>query len=293
MQLAFIVNETAGQGKQVWAQLAQTLTIPYSVHKTRCPQHATEIVTQLARDADALCVIAVGGDGTIHEVLQGAIHYPHVIVGACRAGSGNDFARTFSTFSSAADIERWYAQQRTTTHDVGSWDERIFMNNAGIGFDAYVVQLANMSTLKKKLNRLSLGKLSYVYFLIKGLMTYNTFSVDINGVQYDRVWFVTISNQPYFGGGMKIAPHSKTDDGMLECTIVHRLSRLKLLSVFMTVFWGGHTRFREVTQLQDETFSLHVREALPCHVDGEAFINDTLHVHVAVQPHRWQNAQNE
>lgn len=292
MELVFIVNEEAGKGAMTWQTLKRALTMPYRLYMTQYPQHATDLVTQLAQTYSALCIIAVGGDGTIHEVLQGAISYPHVVVGVCSAGSGNDFARAFPTFQHAAQIERWYEYQRVKMQDIGTFNDRIFMNNAGVGFDAYVVQLANQSKLKKRLNRLALGKLSYVYYLVKGLLTYEPFTIYVNDRRYENVWFVTISNQPYFGGGMKISPHSKTDDGMLECTIVHRLSRVKLLSVFATVFFGGHTRFQEVTQLQCDAFTLQLQQEMCCHVDGEAFTQAALCVNVAVKPQSWRNAHN-
>lgn len=291
MKLIFIVNETAGKGQKTWAALQAQLTIPYEVYKTAYATHATALVQELAQQHDQLCIIAVGGDGTVHEVIQGALG-KQVIIGVVSAGSGNDFARAFPTFKQAAHIETWYATQQTKCYDIGKFtDNAIFMNNAGIGFDAYVVALANASRIKKRFNQLGLGKLAYVYYLVKALFTYSTQNISVNGQLYRNVWFVTISNQPYFGGGMKISPHSKTDDDMLECTIVHNLSKRKLLTVFMTVFWGGHTRFKEVTQLNGQQFKLTVPQAIHCHIDGEAFHITEHDVHVYVQPRSWQLAQ--
>ncbi|OCS92930.1 diacylglycerol/lipid kinase family protein [Caryophanon latum] len=293
MRIVFIVNEASGHGKTAWASLERTYCGTYDVYKTKYPHHATEIVQQLAKEHEPICIVAVGGDGTIHEVVQGAVGQRHLIVAAFRAGSGNDFARSYVAFTSVADIKAWQAHERKSAHDIGVVNgEHFFMNNAGLGFDAYVVDLANRSKLKKWLNRIHLGKLSYVYFLVKGLLTYRTTTVEVNEQTYERVWFVTMSNQPYFGGGMKLSPHSKTDDGMLECTIVYQLSRIKLLALFVTVFWGGHTRFREVTQLQGESFTVTTHEPMHCHVDGEAFIMKQSHVHVNSQHRSWQNAHN-
>lgn len=293
MRVVFIVNEASGNGKACWAQIEASAIGEYELFKTKYRHHATDIVRQLAATNESICIVAVGGDGTIHEVVQGAVGQPNIIVAAFCAGSGNDFARAYSTFTTTAHLQQWLTHKRATTHDVGVVNSaRVFMNNAGFGFDAYVVDLANRSRLKKWLNRVHLGKLSYVYFLVKSLLAYKTTTVNVNDATYENVWFVTISNQPYFGGGMKLSPHSKTDDGMLECTIVHQLSRIKLLTLFVTVFWGGHTRFREVTQLQGEAFTITTHEPMHCHVDGEAFIMEKSHVHINLQHRSWQNAHN-
>ena len=74
--------------------------------------------------------------------------------------------------------------------------------------------------------------------------------------RYEKVWFVTVSNQPFFGGGMKIAPKADPTDGCSDVTIVHHLSRLKLLFVFITVFFGKHTRFKEVVQYKGKKISI-------------------------------------
>lgn len=293
MELVFIVNEASGGGARVWAYIERSVTRRYTLYKTAYRHHATEIVAKLAAQNEPLCIVVIGGDGTIHEVITAAIEHTHLIIGAFCAGSGNDFARAFSTFSTVQQLEAWYAHTATRVQDAGMLGQHVFMNNAGIGFDAHVVKLANKSKLKRMLNRVRLGKLSYVYFLMRGVLTYQTTDIVINDTTYKNVWFVTFSNQPYFGGGMKISPHSKTDDGMLECTIVHELSRFKLLAMFITVFWGGHTRFQEVTQQRSHTFTVQLTKPLVSHVDGEAFIMNDEHVHIQVKQHSWHNVQNE
>src|SRR5574342_31266 len=103
--------------------------------------------------------------------------------------------------------------------------------------------------MKALLNKLSLGRIVYVYFLLKKLFTYKTSTIDlsIDGKKhiFEQTWFVTVSNQPYYGGGVEIAPAAEPDDGLLNIAVVHQLSRLKLLLVFISVFWGRHIHFKE------------------------------------------------
>ena len=153
------------------------------------------------------------------------------------------------------------------------------MNNSGIGFDATVAITANESKVKKVFNQVGLGKLCYVYYLIKCLFTFKPFQLvvhhDDDQKTYENVWFVTASNQPYFGGGMKISPSSKTDDGLMELTVVHNLNKYKLLFVFITVFFGKHTRFKEIEQLTSSSFTIHMDDNYPMHADGEKLSIET------------------
>jgi diacylglycerol kinase family enzyme len=128
--------------------------------------------------------------------------------------------------------------------------------------------------MKALLNRFSMGRLVYVYILIKELVSYKRtdMEISIDGIQrlYRKVWFVTVSNQEYYGGGMKIAPKASPTDGMLEITVVHGLAKWKLLLVFITVFWGGHIHFKEVSSLSGKEVCIVPERPVAVHADGEA-----------------------
>jgi diacylglycerol kinase family enzyme len=151
--------------------------------------------------------------------------------------------------------------------------EYYFINNMGAGFDATISYEVNHSGMKAILNKLSLGRLVYVYFLIKKIFTYKTSTIDlsIDGEKhiFEQTWFVTVSNQPYYGGGMKIAPVAEPDDGLFDITVVHQLSRWKLLLVFISVFWGKHIHFKEVKTYTGRDVSIDSPTALFVHADGE------------------------
>lgn len=283
MELHFVVNEFAGngKGKSVWQQLQKELTTAYTYTITKYTGHATAIAKQIcektAYSEQSILLVAIGGDGTIHEVLNGVIGYQNIFVGAVCAGSGNDFSRGYTSFKTAQQIEGFLSECSYQEMDCGEIQlgrhKKYFINNTGIGFDAFVAYKTNQSKIKKRLNKFGLGKLSYIYFVLYCLVTYKLFNLNLqqNGEQksYEKVWFATVSNQPYFGGGMKISPKSRPNDGVLELTIVYNLSRIKLLIMFVTVFFGAHTRLKEVIQLSGDSFTLYVDEQLPCHTDGE------------------------
>ncbi|SOC03438.1 YegS/Rv2252/BmrU family lipid kinase [Ureibacillus xyleni] len=311
MELHFIINEFAGNGKGkiVWQKLRKELKCTYSFHITKYNEHAKEIAQQLSEEASAngenILIIVVGGDGTIHGVLNGVMGFQDVFVGNVAAGSGNDFSRGYFSFQTAKQIEQFILQNDCTYKEMDSGVFKIntiqkcFINNAGIGFDAFVANLANQSKLKKGLNSVGLGKLSYVYFLLHGLFKFKLFdlTVCIEGVEksYKNVWFVTICNQPYFGGGMKISPKSKPDDGLLEVILVHNLSRIKLLLLFVTVFFGAHTRLKAVVQTSAVNVKISVKEQILCHTDGEIIDTSTKNslIEFEVQPKSWNLAKEK
>lgn len=303
MNVIFIVNEQAGGGKGalVWHKLQQFLTIPYEAHVTKFSGHAVQLAKAYTYNKDEnIMIIAVGGDGTMHEVIEGAAGYAHIQIGAVKAGSGNDFARGYHIFRSIDELQQYYYENHKADHamDLGnivlsSGERQSFVNNTGIGFDAYITTMVNGSKLKSWLNVIGLGRLSYMLLTIWALFTFKRFNaiVECNGETYifKKVWFISICNQPYFGGGMKISPKSKSDDRILELTVVHNLSRLKLLLVFATVFWGKHESFREVTMIRGDHFEMKIDTTTISHVDGEllGYVHANEHVKCSLDDRQW------
>lgn len=290
MKLAFIINEQAGngKGKRIWQKMSRQLTTPYTAFKTSSTGHASFIAKDIAEKQEETLIVVIGGDGTIHEVANSCIHAKWLTIGCLKAGSGNDFGRAFYAFESATDIERFMQQPKIDVIDTGKISDRYFINNCGIGFDAYISTVVNTSRVKKWLNKIRLGKLSYTYYVILGLLTFKTFTLQIktgdDTQTFRDVWFATVSNQPYFGGGMKISPTSKATDGQLELTVVHNLPKLKFLLMFGSVFFGAHTRFKEVKQLTSNEFEWTIDYALPCHTDGEHFVMHPSKSQIQVVP---------
>ncbi|MGM0897335.1 MAG: diacylglycerol/lipid kinase family protein [Bacillota bacterium] len=302
MNIVFIINPKAGNGAALakWRKFSGTIDFPYEQFVTQSPGHAFQLVSQLKQQAHDHLVIGFGGDGTMREIAAAAAGAEHLFVASVPAGSGNDFARTFSCFSSSVEIRRFLECPAGLPTDIGQVDaipERLFASSSGIGFDAAVARAVNHSRLKLWLNKLGLGKLAYLIFVVTTLFTFKRFRLTVESggevFSYGDVWLATVSNQPYFGGGMKISPHSSVHDGQLELTVVHGLPRLKLLAVFGTVFSGSHTKFPEVVQFSGKRFSLAVDRPVPRHVDGDdagiADAQETLEFRVSAK--QWQQAK--
>ncbi|OCA91577.1 diacylglycerol kinase [Bacillus sp. FJAT-27225] len=298
----FIVNPKAGNGKCIkkWRKLEErllSLQVHYKVYYSKWPGHAMELAKKIAEDhaGKPIVLIAVGGDGTAHEVLNGIGTHPSITFSFIPGGSGNDFSRGFSLpreAGAALDDLIGKSAQDAEVFDCGRVSfpdsrNRLFINNMGVGFDALVSRKANESRMKALFNRLSLGRLVYVYILLKELTSYKlkTIELTIDGNRhiYEQTWFVTVSNQPFYGGGMIISPAADTSDGILDITVVHRLSRAKLLLVFMSVFWGKHIYFKEVHTFKGRNIAISSSSPVDVHTDGE-YIGRTQLANARVLP---------
>ncbi|MBT2692949.1 diacylglycerol kinase family protein [Bacillus sp. ISL-55] len=296
-KIYFIVNPNAKNGscREIWRNIEielENLDIPYLAFFTEYPGHAQELAESIARKADRTpeLICAVGGDGTLHEVVNGVASYSNITVGFIPGGSGNDFSRGFEIPQKAVHALRLIVDKNyghTSEIDIGKIQhkelpETYFMNNMGVGFDAAVAKDSNESRMKQLLNRFSLGRLVYVYILVKKLLTFRTVPIEVTVdgkvYKYSNAWFVTVSNQPYYGGGMKIAPAALPDDGILDITVVHQISRMKLLLVFISVFWGKHTRYKEVEQFTGKSITIESTGEVLAHADGEAIGHTPLKI---------------
>jgi diacylglycerol kinase (ATP) len=286
-QIYFIINPKARNGYclKIWQQIEIQLEaekISYLAFFTEYPNHAQILANQIAsKNQNHKLIVAVGGDGTMHEVMNGIVKFKNITLGFIPGGSGNDFSRGFHIPSDpvvALKVILRLSKKEGQSIDIGkimmgNQQDHFFINNMGTGFDAIISYEVNQSQMKAFFNKLSLGRLVYVYFLLKKLFTYKSSTIDLsidgNKHIFEQTWFVTVSNQPYYGGGMKIAPQAVPDDGLLDITVVHQLSRLKLLLVFISVFWGKHVHFKEVKTFTGRKISIESDSSLYVHADGE------------------------
>jgi diacylglycerol kinase (ATP) len=239
MKLYFIVNPAAKNGrcKKVWKRLEKILRekhIPYQAFFTEGQGDGKRIARKIMESTgETAAIIAVGGDGTVHEVANGVFPFKHGIVGYIPSGTGNDFSRGIHIPNhprkALEHILLLLKNHCFSTYDIGQFAgphirEGLFVSNLGCGFDAQIARKANSSKLKSLFNRLALGKFVYGFYLMKELMFYQPAKVvlQIDGEEhlFERTWLVTISNHPYYGGGMKIAPPAKTDDGLFDIIVV-------------------------------------------------------------------------
>ncbi len=227
-----------------------------------------------------LRLVVLGGDGTVNELLQGLKHPEDVILSFLPVGSGNDLGRAIGIPSNIQEAMKIAFETGSPRKmDLGELtfpdgSSRKFIISCGIGFDAAVCESVNKSTLKVKLNRIGMGKLSYLGIAIREIVGARRVSgsLQIDGkpaMPLDRLLFVTGMNEAYEGGGFKFCPKADDSDGKLSLCIVQEIPVRKFFLVLPFAMGGKHAMFRGISLEQGASFTIKLEEPLWVHTDGE------------------------
>lgn len=280
----FIVNPNArsGLGKSIWFQIEPILKdahVEYQVLFTKYRNHATKITRSLTSDSQTHTIIVLGGDGTVNEVINGISDLDKVILGYIPAGSSNDFARGFHLPTNPESaLQNILHPVRIRHMDIGILKDhtksRRFAVSTGLGFDAAICHLAMVSKLKVFLNKIHLGKLTYIGIALHQLLFCRpvkmTLTIDQQcSLTFDKVYFTAVMNHPFEGGGFQFCPNARTDDGLLDIIVVSDLPKWKILLLFPTAYRGLHTHFKGIHIFQGRKILLDSRQSLSVHTDGE------------------------
>lgn len=267
----FIINPVAGngRGRRVWSKVESWLIqnqTPYEVHFTNAPGHAVKLIrSMIGRDIQA--VVAVGGDGTVHEAGNALVD-SEIPLGYIPAGSGNDFAKAQGIPLQPKKALQRVLQNKIQQMDTARIGNRFLIGFAGIGFDGQVAQLVNQSSFSRRL-----GRFAYLFGFLQTLRQFQPARVTLmtDGIEqtFEQVWMVAICNQPNYGGGMQICPGARHDDGVLDLCCVHGLTRGELIKLFPSVYKGGHTSHPSVLLLEGRRITLRSDPPLVVHTDGE------------------------
>ncbi|TCS91984.1 diacylglycerol/lipid kinase family protein [Hazenella coriacea] len=270
----FIVNPISGngRGKGIWGEIQKALDekeIPYQVRVTEYQGHAVLITQEAVEQGGFRAVIAVGGDGTVHEVGN-CLAGTQLPLGYIPAGTGNDFATAEKIPSQPLQALERILKHEARAIDTAKVNGKVIIGFIGIGFDAQVTQHVNGSSLKKWL-----GKFSYLVGVFRTFFRFRparfTLQIDEEAFTYDDVWLAAISNIPNYGGGMMINPGAINDDGILQVCCVYQISRFELLRMFPTVYWGTHTSHPSVALHQGAKVRIQADPPLPVQIDGEIY----------------------
>lgn len=299
----FIVNPNSrsGKGELIWKELRQVLRqkhISYKAVFTKYRGHAVKLAAALTEKASLdrpLCLIAVGGDGTIQEVLSGVKDLTNIYFGYIPTGSGNDFCRSMKLPQDPHEAldcilkKRHIAFVDVPVISIKGHKSR-FAISCGIGFDAAVCHEVSVTPMKKVLNHIGLGKLVYLFVALKQLLFMRPVPVTLRMDEeriypFQKVYFAAIMNQKYEGGGFKFCPSADPSDGYLDVIVVDGLSKLKVLCCLPTAFFGKHTQFTGIHIFRCKNVEVFSSVPLTVHKDGEsAGIQKTFSVSVDKEP---------
>ncbi|WP_052158868.1 diacylglycerol kinase family protein [Halobacillus sp. BBL2006] len=285
-----IVNPKAGYGKA--QKLFERLKKDPLYKQKNCRAFFTEYAGHAEKIAEQVveihheslaCIFVLGGDGTLHEVINGTKKRPSIPIAFVPAGSGNDFARGIGTRKKGVELFRKMITHPKIVHlhqgvfvpnqryQRGS---RYFANSIGFGLDGKIVSAANRPVFRKWMQRLYLQKFIYTLALLRLLKNYEPITVELQidekTMQFANAAMVTVTNHPYYGGGMKITPKMHIQHPGFHVLVIDSISKWKILGLFLTVFFGTHTKLKEVSVREAHTVKVSSEQPLPYQIDGQS-----------------------
>lgn len=278
-----IVNPVAANGAvgKRWPQVRDTLRAEggqFDASLTEAPNHATE----LARDALSAgyrTIVAVGGDGTLNEVVNGLVNDgtvdPMVNLGIIPGGTGSDLVRTLGFPHDYRVACQRLLRGKPDCIDLGLITcvsegreiQRYFLNVAGLGFDGEVAERVNRSS--KALG----GTVPFLSSLFVKLLTYQnkTVEVTLDSQQHlqQKANSILVCNGRYAGGSMHIGPHAALDDGLFDVIIIGDTGKLELVANVPRIYRGTHLSHPKADEYRVREVRVKAREPMLLQADGE------------------------
>ncbi len=266
--LVFIINPRSGTDRVKAIQSAIDAGIDgtrYS-HETRYterPGHGTDLAREAA-EAGAWAVIAVGGDGSVADVAKG-LAGRDTVLGIIPKGSGNGLARTMGLPLDVSAAIAIINAGTTKLIDVGYVNDRMFISNAGVGFDALISRKFAKSDTR--------GFKAYSWLVARYLWLYREWDwrITIDGRQIrERAFLVNVANGQQFGYNFKIAPGAILSDGWLDVTIIRKFPKLLGGVLALQAIWGDITDSRYVEHYRAKEVLIAHPDLRLMQTDGDA-----------------------
>lgn len=263
-KIMFIINPVAGHGKTI--EMLPVIknkmsvvsdNIDYEIQVSKNVGDISKIVRN-SYEAGISEFVAVGGDGSLSEMINGfkfpCENIPTIAI--LPLGSGNDFVKNTVEKKEIDSIFEAIIQNKKALIDVGKVNDYNFINVCSFGIDGPIIK--DTDKLKKFLP----GQLSYFTSTLKGGITFKPSQVDVkidDAIYTGKMILIAIGNGQYFGGGMKICPDAKYNDGLLEICLVNNVSKLKFMSKISKVYSGQLHQIEEVSYIKGKEVSIEVK----------------------------------
>jgi diacylglycerol kinase (ATP) len=290
-----IVNPIAGDGRSLHLEHWLHHRLHSAGHgarmvKTREPGHARELARHAAANGHDR-VVAVGGDGTVQEVVNGILESGSgLAIGILPGGNGNDLARSLGIPSKLDEALEVALGELLTTIDVGKATRgdgatkvvRHFTSAGGVGFDAQVAR-----TMTGRRQRWQRGRIGYALSTLWELQRFRNRGVEITLDTPDgertierRILFMAFANGKYYGGGMQICPDAMLADGWIDLCLVGDISRLEAMRQLPGLYHGRHVGHPAVEFLRARSIRITGDDGTLAHLDGEPFGSLPLQIEV-------------
>lgn len=275
----FIVNGKAGGTKagrktKELLRMLPGIGVPYEVHTTSGKGDATKIAAGICSREGGKTVVAVGGDGTVHEVLNGLSDFENLTFGIIPIGTGNDFAASLKIPQNAKKALDIVLNGRTEYVDYYVCGGVRGANIVGMGIDVDI--------LRHYASKKNPRKIQYAMSLIHCMMNFKPYSVTVTGPDgvkcQKEIFIAAVCNGKQFGGGIKICPSANPTDGLLDAIVVEKLPKRKYLPALIRLALGKVTKIK--TCEYNRYREIKIEADLPLEIDGEIYENVPMDVRV-------------
>ena len=286
----FIVNPAANKGRAAgrvsWLNALLSGHNESSMVTTTHAGHAEDIARSSIPELQ--CLISCGGDGTLHEVVNGVAE-KEITVGILPIGSANDFIKTLNPSNTSNTGISHFFNAQSKKVDLGSVsfgrvDHRYFINSLGLGFTGRVAKAVKGAPWLK-------GELSYVYALLSVLAGYASVDMQIKITLEDSfmelhepVFAFSVLNGKIEGGKFKISPRSELSDGLLDVCILKAVTKLEFFLYVIKYINGTHISDPKVIYCKAKAVELTMATADVMHLDGEVYDNIQGKIKISVVP---------
>lgn len=235
----------------------------YTLAVTKAPKEATNLAREAAKKYEV--VVAIGGDGTINEVVNGLVG-SKATMGIVPVGAGNDFSKALGLKHRLREDLETLLKNKIRKVDVGKVNGLYFINLLGVGFDALVAE--KMFKRPKFLKGLPV----YLYSLGRALKNYAFTHLKVTADNFREekdFLMVAAANGQFFGGGFHITPHASISDGFFDIFLASTMKRSYLIKNIPKVIKGTHESLPEVKIIRAKKVIIEGKEELPVEYDGE------------------------
>ena len=288
MKHIFIVNPAAGVGKSEKVHLPKIIQflkesgVEYEIHRTLNKQEVGSWIRQRVEVGDPVRFYAIGGDGTICDVINACACHNNAEVAVIPCGSGNDFVKNFSNRKNFLSLEKLVAGKAVPI-DAIRYNDNFCINMLNIGADCDVVVRSDELQQQGKAH----GAMSYLMAALEIIPKGPTYRLvyTIDGQEYEEdLMLVAIANGKFCGGGFKSCPEASLTDGLMDIGLVKPCLGLKLVTMLAKYRMGTHLKDKEadkyVKYLQLSEFDLRPVDDCVVSVDGEVYKFEPTHFSV-------------
>ncbi len=292
MKHLFIINPAAGSRDRTLEYSAAIRTacdarrLNYEIRVSMGPGDCAKIAREAAAAGEEIRLYACGGDGTLNEVVTGAVGYHNAAVTAYAGGSGNDFVRIFDNPDAFTDLDG-LLDGVESEFDLIKVNDDYSLNICSVGLDARIG--TDVSNYKRfpLLQGFRAYAVSTVINVIRGIGEH--YVVELNGERIDgEQTMICVCNGRFYGGGFNPVPEADPTDGLLDVLVVKTVRRLQVPGVVGKYKAGKYRQLPElVRHFQTSSLVIHADNPTPINLDGELRRAQDISISVAEEKVRF------